>query len=93
MKKFIFTLLTVSAITLIGCESDRYDRSTHDSMSSCWYYVQSHIGSRYTVYTDTSTEIRGAFGAKPDKGFSCVVKDTGTQGSYVESSISNATRP
>mgnify|MGYP001589109933 CR=1 len=93
MKKFIFALLALSTITSTAFAYDRYDRAKHRSMSACWYYVQQHIGNNYAIYKDTPTEIRGAFGAESDKGFSCVVKNTGTQGTYVQSSISNATRP
>lgn len=96
MKKFIFTLLTLSTLISTVCKADRYDRydrAKHNSMSACWYYVQRQIGSNYTIYKDTPTEIRGAFGAKLDKGFSCVSETTGTQGTYVESAISNALRP
>lgn len=93
MKKFILTVIALSIITPTAFAYDRYDRAKHSSMAACWYYVQSKVGDHYQIREDTPTEIWGAFGANLDKGFSCVTKNTGTEGTYVQSAISNATRP
>lgn len=93
MKKLILAIAVLGSISTTVQAYDRYDRAKHRSMAACWSYVKSQIGSNYEIYKDTPTEIWGAYGAKPDKGFSCVTKSTGTEGTYVQSSISNATRP
>lgn len=93
MNRLIFTLLALSTITSTAFAYDRFSRAKHPSMAACWYYVQTKIGSNYRIVTDKPNKVEGLFGQKQDKMFSCKVVSTGTQGTYVESSINASDRP
>ncbi len=93
MKNFIFTLLALSVISSTVFAYDRFNRAKHPSMAACWYYVQTKIGNNYRIVTDRPDKLEGLFGKNQDKMFSCKVVSTGTQGTYVQSSINASDRP
>ncbi|MEO9348804.1 hypothetical protein [Acinetobacter radioresistens] len=93
MKKFILTLTALSIIAPTAFAYDQFNRAKHSSMKACWNYVQSQIGNDYRIVTDRPNKVEGLFGQKQDKMFSCKVVSTGTQGTYVESSINASSRP
>lgn len=90
------TLIALAALITLSTSAQAYDsfsRAKHPSMDACLNYIQTKIGNKYRVVTDNPNEVSGLFGQKLNKGFSCKVKRTGTQGTYVESSYSTADRP
>lgn len=93
MNKILITLAILITLSTSTQAYDHFSRAKHPSMGACLNYIQTKIGNKYRIMKDTPDEVSGLFGEKLNKGFSCEVKRTGTQGTYVQSSYSTADRP
>ena len=93
MKKTLIAIATLVTLSTSVQAYDHFSYAKHPSMEACLGYLSTVIGKKYRVVTDEPDEVSGLFGQKLDKGFSCKVKRTGTQGTYFQSSYSLADRP
>ncbi|HCH8767575.1 TPA: hypothetical protein NNR36_004549 [Salmonella enterica] len=90
MKKLILAIAVLVSTSTVTQAANQFKRAKHPSMKACWNYVQSQIGNDYRIVTDRPDKVEGLFGQ--NQMFSCKVVSTGTQGTYVQSTINVGSR-
>ena len=96
---FKFFIAGALSILLIGCGNSNSDgspkpkkpktevqtmRAKFSSMSKCLQSIEKSSKTSLNIITDKPEEVSGLLGGNSKLGFACEIKETGTEGTFVE---------
>lgn len=83
MNKIIKRTLPLIVLALVACGKEQQTMTgKYSSMQSCIEGTKRHTGGNLNIITDKPDQVSGFLAN--GKGFGCNVRETGSQGTYVE---------